>query len=243
MSYYNDVYLKRMNINGNTQQERIKTKKEKEFDFIYLEKTEYQACIYQINENEANIVCSLQPNKWNEDQLISNLLISTKNSPLKTGDILRIFQKIKEVEYDKIWLVIFCEENITKGYQTYKLICLDEVINITNEYGDTIYSIPVKSISASSSLVKDYFSFTQNNLGYREPQRDLQFITKAFDFLKKGIYFEYKKKGFLIYGINDIDINNVAYVTISEKLVREAEPKSSADIPVDEETNFFLNNR
>ena len=88
MSYFEDVYLKRLNIDGITQQERVKTRKEKEFDKLFLKKTEYLANIYQINEEESNISCSLQPNKWNESQLLSNLLISTSNKQLKTGDIL-----------------------------------------------------------------------------------------------------------------------------------------------------------
>lgn len=243
MSYFEDVYLKRMNREGVTQQERVKTRKEKEFDMLFLKKTEYQANIYQINEEESNVICSLQPNKWNESQLISNLLISTMAAPLKTGDILKVFQKVKEVEYDKIWLVIFCEENITKGYQSYKVICLDSEINITNEYGDTIYSVPVKFVNASAALVKDYFSFTQVTNGYREPQREIRCITRDFDFLKKDIYFEYKEKGFEISGIDDISINNVAYISLSEKLVSEPEPRSSAHIPVDDDTNFFLINK
>lgn len=243
MNYFEDVYLKRINKDGITQQERVKTRKEKEFDRLFLEKTEYQAQIYQLNDKESDIICSLQPNKWNENQLISNLLISTVAAPLKTGDILRIFQKIKEVEYDKIWLVLFCEENITKGYQSYKIICLDKVINITNEYGDTIYSMPVKIINSSNSLIKDYFSFTQTLFGYREPQLEKGFITKDFHFLKKDIYFEYKSKGFEITGINNLDIENVAYVSISERLISEVEPKTSQDILVDSDTNFFLNNR
>lgn len=243
MSYFENVYLKRMNKEGVTQQERVKTRKEKEFDMLFLKKTEYQANIYQINEEESDVICSLQPNKWNETNLISNLLISTAATPLKTGDILRIFQKIKEVEYDKIWLVIFCEENIAKGYQSYKLICLDSEINITNEYGDTMYSVPVKFVNASAALVKDYFSFTQVINGYREPQREIRCITRDFDFLKKDTYFKYKEKGFEISGIDDISIDNVAYISLSEKLVSEPEPRSSADIPVDSDTNFFLNNK
>ena len=50
MSYFEDVYLKRLNIDGITQQERVKTRKEKEFDKLFLKKTEYLANIYQINE-------------------------------------------------------------------------------------------------------------------------------------------------------------------------------------------------
>jgi len=46
MNYFNDVYLKRMNRDGITRQERIKTRKEKEFDRIFLKNTEYQCLLY-----------------------------------------------------------------------------------------------------------------------------------------------------------------------------------------------------
>ena len=55
-----------MNKDGETRQERVKTRKEKEFNKIYLRKTEYQANIYMINDDESNIICLLQSNKWNE---------------------------------------------------------------------------------------------------------------------------------------------------------------------------------
>ena len=35
MSYFEDVYLKRINREGATQQERVKTRKEKEFDMLF----------------------------------------------------------------------------------------------------------------------------------------------------------------------------------------------------------------
>lgn len=41
MNYFEDVYLKRMNIDGQTQQDRVKTRKEKEFDRLFLKNTEY----------------------------------------------------------------------------------------------------------------------------------------------------------------------------------------------------------
>lgn len=245
MSYFTDVYLKRINKDGHTQQERVKTRKEKEFNNLFLKKTEYQAKIYQINNIESNIICSLQPNKWNESQLISNILISTNEKPLKTGMILKIFQKIKKIEYDKIWLIIFCQENISKGYYVYKAICLDSIVNITNEYGDTFHSIPVKFVNATASFVQDYFSFTKANsgYGYREPEREIKMITYNFDFLKKGVYFEYEKKGFKISGKDDISIKDVAYISLSESLTQEIELRSSEKILVSEEENFFLNNR
>lgn len=242
MDYYKDVYLKRMNLDGKTRQERILSRKEKEFDKLFLQRSQWQANIYQKNLEEADILCSLQPNKWNESEEISNLLVSTKTERLKTGDVLKIYQRIKNIEYDKIWLVLFCEEKIAKGYFSYKVICLDSTINFTNEYGDTLYSIPVKFINSSAAVVKDLYSYGLSSYGYREPNGDKKVLTRRFNFLKKELYFEYKNKGFQIEGINEIDIDNVAYITIGEKLRRELEPRESENIEVDEDTNFFLNN-
>lgn len=241
LSYFTEVYLKRINKDGITQQERVKSRKEKEFNEIFLKKTEYQSKIYQINNKESNIICSLQPNKWNESQLISNILISTNEQSLETGMILKIFQKIKDIEYDKVWLIIFCQENIAKGYYSYKAICLDSIVNITNEYGDTMYSIPVKFVSSTATLVQDYFS--QTTKGYREPDRKIKMITYNFPFLKKDTYFIYNEKGFIIDGKDDISIKNVAYVSLDEGLIRENEPRSSENIIISENDNFFLNNR
>lgn len=242
-NYFEEVYLKRMNATGKTQQERVKTRKEREFNNLFLKKTEYQACLYEINDEGTKQVCSLQPNKWNESNLIANLLLPTSVEPLKTGDILKIKQKIKDVEQDKIWLVLFVEENITKGYQLFKVICLDNYVNITDEYGTTLNSFPVKFVNASANLVQDNFVHAHAQYGYREPQATRSFITKDFDFIEKGTYFEYKDRGWEIVGFDDISIDGVNYITISERLRREEEPISSKNITVGEDDNFFLNGR
>lgn len=240
MSYFDEVYLKRMNLDGRTRQERIKTRKEKEFDKIFLERSEYKSLLYQINDEQVNITCSLQPNKWNESNLIGNLLMSTSAAALKTGDILHIFQKIKEEERDDLWLVLFVEKNITKGYQLFKIICLDSEINFTNEYGDTEQIVPVKFVSATSTFIRDTFLTT--SIGYREPAANRTFITADFDILKKGRYITHLDRGWEISGKDNISIPNVAYTCIQERLLTEEEPRSSENILVGEDDNFFLLN-
>lgn len=238
MSYFEDVYLKRMNVDGQNQQDRVKTRKEKEFDRLFLKKTEYKVLLYGVNGEQRNDVCSLQPNKWNESNLIGNLLMSTSAAALKTGDILNIKQKIKDKELDKIWLVLFVEENLTKGYQLFKCICLDEEINITDEYGTTKEVIPAKFISATSTFINDTFSLTAG--GYRENQSNRGFVTADCDALKKGTHFIYKNKRWEITGKDTISIDNVAYTFITESLMKAEEPVSSKDIKVGEDDNFFL---
>lgn len=242
-SYFEDVYLKRMNRDGTNRQDRIASTKEKEFDKIFLKQTQYKVTLYQVNEEEVNITASLQPNKWNESNIISNLLMSTSAAPLKTGDILYIKQKIKDRIQDKIWLVIFVEENLTKGYQLFKIICLDSTVNITDEYGNTRYSIPVRFTNAAQSFMQDNYIKSVKEYGYREPQTTKIMITQDFNELGKDTYFEYKERGWEIMSKDNISVKNVAYCYLSEKLRREPEPISSEDILVGENDNFFLNGR
>lgn len=242
MGYFDEVYLKRVNKDGTNQQDRVKTRKEREFDLLFLKKTEYLAYIHGIDDEEVDsIACSLQPNKWNESHLIANMLVSTATQKFHTGQILSIRQKIKEEEQDKLWLIIFVEDNMTKGYQLYKMTCLDSWINLIDEYGTTLNTIPVKFVNLSSNFVQDTFVHSHGQYGYREPQALRSFITADFDFLKKGAYFEYKKRGWELQGFDNLSIDNVCYATISERLVREEEPMSTQDLTVDEDNNFFLN--
>lgn len=242
MSYFDEVFLKRMNKDGNNRQDRIKRRKEREFDRLYLKRTENSGIITSVNQEEYNQECSLQPNNWNESKIISNLLISTHAAALQVGDILTIYQKKGDDIDERIWLILFKEKNITKGYQLYKLICLDSVINITNEYGTTLYSIPVKFVNAVTTFSVDKVITT--GLGYSEPNDTRAFITSNFDFLTKGTYFNYAEKGWEISGSdNGISVPNVCYCYIGERLKTEEEPRSSEDILVGAEDNFFLNNR
>lgn len=239
MSYFEDVYLKRINKDGRTIQERVKTRKENEFDRLFLQKTKYQAALYELNDESIEILSSIQPSKWNADKIVSNILVSTRHKKFQTGDIIKSFQKVKEVELDKIWLITFVSDDITHGYQKYEAIELDDVINYTDEYGQTIHTIPVRFVSETSIYVQDKFS-SYGSVSYREPWMDRKFVTRNFDFLKKELYFDYEGRGWEIAGIDNLSINGVAYVSITEKLKREPEPITSKDILVGEDDNFFL---
>lgn len=243
MSYYEDVYLKRMNVDGNNIVDRVKTRKEIEFDKLFLQKTKYQAMIYQVNDESMDIKLSLQPHKWNEDEIISNFLLSTKSRKLKTGDLVFTWQKVKNQEQQKIWIIVYVDDDMTHGYQKYQAICLDSTINYTSEYGDTLEAIPVKFVNASSSFVSDSFQSSSTQPLYREPADNRRFICKDYDFLKKALYFNFKSRGWEISGIDRLSIDGVAYVSISEALTREPEPKNSEEILVGRDNNFFLNNR
>jgi hypothetical protein len=49
------------------------------------------------------------------------------------------------------------------------------MVNITDEYGTTLYSIPVKFVNATATFTVDNIITT--GLGYREPAGNRSFIT------------------------------------------------------------------
>lgn len=240
-NYFKDVYLKRINHGGTNRQDRIKSRKEIEFDRLFLKNTEYLVNLLEVNDEVVNVKGSLQPSKWNENSLIGNLLMSTSAAPLKTGDVLYIKQTIKERTIEKYWIIIYRDDNLTKGHQLYKIICLDTEINLIDEYGNSVYAAPAKFINASQSFMQDTIIRNAKELGYREPFTTRIIITQDSDDIKKGKYFNYKDRGWEIVGIDNISVPGVAYLYITEKLLRENEPLSSEDILVGEEDNFFLN--
>ena len=239
MSYFDEVYLKRMNKNGNTMQERIKTAKENEFDKIYLKRSPYQSLIYEVNETPQEIVCVVAPTRW-KDKLLSNLHCSMKSPVFKTGDVLKILQKVKNEEFDRYWIVISVSDDITHGYRGYEVMVLDTFINQTDEYGDTIRTIPIRFVNETSTFVQDKFT-SYGAVSYREPLAHRKFIAQDNDFLKKNMYFDYKDRGWEIVGKDNLSIDGVAYVSIAEYLTKPPEPKTTADIEIGEDENFFLN--
>lgn len=239
-NYFEDVYLKRMNRDGTTLQERVRTRKEIKFDECFSQKTKYSAALYQVNDEQVNYPCAVEPSKWGQDKMISNILVSRSAPTFECGDIIYTYQKIKNNEYDKTWLICYVDEDITRGYQKYEAIELDIVLNHTDEYGNTIHLIPAKFVSETSVFVQDKFS-SYGSVSYREPLAHRKFLTRDFDFLKKSLYFDYKDRGWEIVGIDNISIPGVAYVSVAESLVSPPEPETSADILVGEDNNFFLN--
>lgn len=239
-NYFTDCYLKRMNKDGNTIQERVRTSKEREFDKIKMLKSKYLACIYQLNGEPIEVLCNIQPAKWKQEQILSNILCSTSDQKFKTGDILRTFQKVKDAELDEFYIIMMVSEDLSHGYQKYEAVKLDSFINNTDAYGDTIRTIPAKFVSETSVYVQDKFT-SYGAVSYREPLAHRKFITKDEDFLQKNLYFDYKDRGWEIVGKDNLSIDGVALVSIAEYLVSPPEPKTSKDLPVGEDDNFFLN--
>ena len=242
MSYFEDVYLVRAKKHGNTRQEIRKSRAVNEFERIFLKRTMYYCTIADVNDEELDLAIegSLQVSKRDETKQIYNLLTKLDDT-FNLGDQLKIEQRIGDVYFEKIWLVLFKEEDISKGYNKYKLICLDSVININDRYGVLIKEHPIKILTTNSRFFDDYFELSK--VLYREPDSQFVFVTKDNSNLKKELYFELSSLGYEISFINRIAINGAAFCSCVEKLKKLPEPSINKEaIETPSNTNFFLNN-
>ena len=84
MSYYEDVYLQRVNRNGTSRQERILNTKIQNFE-NFLPKSMYKV---DFSYNYQNYIGSLQPAKGDEKDIVSYMLTS-KTVDIATGEFLQ----------------------------------------------------------------------------------------------------------------------------------------------------------
>jgi len=242
MGYFEDVYSKRANKRGNSRAEVRKNRAAYEFENLFLKRTMYYCTITQLNGEELDEVIdgSLQVSKRDETKQISNLLTRLENL-LELGDQVKIKQEIGTTIVEKLWLVLFKEEDISKGYNKYRVICLDDTINISDRYGEIIKVQPIKILTTMGKFFEDYFKFT--SIAYREPNTNFVLLTKDNNLLKKELYFELKNFGYEFTFINRTAIQNVAYCSFRQKLLRSDEPDENKNkIETPNQTDFFLNN-
>ena len=110
----------------------------------------------------------------------------------------------------------------------------DEIKKLCEFFGARAYiNLAPKSIKKTTMLELKY-------LAQRAYEGDFKKIWKSWNTCAGEIKGEEPR---WVVDIDNISIDNVSYVSISQKLLREEEPVSSRDIIVSEDENFFLNGR
>lgn len=212
MSYFENVYLERANMDGYTSQERIQTSKERTF-LNFLEKSIYKV---QIQLDSMSFFGSLKPNKQDEMKITCILLIA-KQIKLSVGTILNIFNT--EInDYDK-WLLLDLDEYAKNGSNRYLTLKLNRTIQWENSIGE-IQSDNVYLAGKLSEAIEDLFKVTGGIDLTREPDRVIHFIMKTNDNLKKDSYLEIEDEAWKVTGIDKLSVPGVSYITLKETPLR-----------------------
>lgn len=214
MSYYEDVYLARLNKNGTSRQERIQGAKEYRFE-KFLEKSVHRV---SFTSNYQNYIGSLQPAEGDEKDVLSYMLTPT-NVVLPTGSVLDVTTLQQDRQY---WIVTYIDKNKTHGYNKYKVYLLDRVMKWWDS--DKIeHETQVALSSSKDTNVQDIFKVMMREPVHREAH-NLSNIIMAYDEkLKQDCYclLDGSPRAFIVSGFDCETVPGVQYVTLEITMERD----------------------
>lgn len=227
-SYFEDVYLKRLNRYGYDYQTRLQGQRERVFEGKLL-KSIYRVEFEYMGESHPG---TLERYRQDETQLIQYLLTRVSLN-LPNGAILMIPDKDEE---SQPWMVYWLESIKTSGYNRYIVLKMTHHIKWhdanKNEQNSWCYLH-----GAGDSALKD----TLKTLGaiYTEDDNIRFVIMPTNEYLEKDSYFEIGenglKQGYRVTGYDILSTPGVEYVSINPMYL-----KDKTEIPIKDNSDDYF---
>ena len=217
MSYYDEVYSKRLNRYGISFQERLENQRKKAFEDYLLKST------YRVDFDYEGCECPgiLEPNK--QDKTMTNsFLLTRRDLEIPNGTILFIT--------GNRWMVWWKEEIESSGYNRYSVLKMThEVIGYFDGGEDKFYAY---FQGTGSSKIQDSVKTGSVSL-YAEDNNKILLITPSREDFQKDLYLEITtgniKQSFVITGIDCQSTPQVAYLSIDPAFLREKQENNQFD--------------
>lgn len=238
MSYFEDVYKKRLNRYGLDYQSRVQGEREKLFD-LYLLKSLYRV---EFSYGETTIVGSLEKYRQDETKTIQYLLVRTDvNMP--SGTILTIPDKDGN---DRIWMVYFLENIEASGYNRYTMLKMTHQITWTARDASTQTSWAYVYGQQDNMLKDELRSRSRMDTIYGENIKMSFFVIPTNDKLKKDDYLEIEVSGitesYRVTGYDILSTPGVEYVTVDPTYKYDLTPAPTPAEGVEpDESYYWLN--
>ena len=237
MSYYEDVYLKRLNRYGFDYQSRVQAMREREFECKLLKS------VYRVDfeyENELH-PATLERYKQDETQLMQYLLTRVSLN-IPNGTILMIPDKDN---IDQPWLVYWLESIKASGYNKYILLKMTHFISWKDREGTMRQSWCYMYGQEDNMLKDELRSRSRMDTLYTENLKLSFFIMPTNEFIRKDDYLEIGQ-GVLreAYRVTGYDIQStpgVEYVSIDPVYLRDHTPVPEQTVEDDPDDFFWLN--
>ena len=232
MSYFDEVYLKRLNRYGYDYQSRIQNQREKVFEDLLL-KSVYRVDFVYDNEMQPGL---LERYKQDETQLMQYLLTKTDLN-IPNGTILMIPDKDN---IEQPWLIYWLESIKASGYNRYVVLKMTHFITWRDrenvEHNSWCYMY-----GQQDNMLKDEIrSRSRSDAIYGENLKSSFFVMPTNSFIRKDDYIEIGegvlKEGYRVTGYDIHSTPGVEYVTIDPVYLRdnsEAPLQSKDDDPAD----------
>lgn len=231
---YYDIYLRRLNRYGTNYQDRVQTKREKEFDY-YLLKSVYRV---DFEYEEEVHPATFERYKQDETETLHYLLTKTTLN-IPNGTILMIPDKD---DVPQPWMIYYLENIKSSGYNRYVALKMSHFITWKTEDG-TEHTSWAYFYGQENNMLKDELqSRSRSDARYTENLKLSFFIMPRTEFIKKDIYIEVGqdpfKEAYIVTGYDIQSSEGVEYVSIDPAYIRDSSP-DPVKTPTDSDEDFF----
>jgi hypothetical protein len=221
MSYYKDIYLKRLNRYGLDYQSRLQGMRERNFD-NYLLKTVYKVS-FLFNDEE--IIGSFEKYKQDETETLHYLLTKI-DVDIPAGTVL--FIPSDEENNEKPWLVYYKETIKASGYNRYIMLKMTHYLTWIDRSGETQNAWAYLYGQENNMLKDEIRSRSRMDTIYSENLKSSFFITPLNEKIRKDDYFTVGSGELLeAFRVTGYDLNStegIEYVTIDPVYIRDDSP-------------------
>ena len=238
MSYYTDVYLKRLNRYGLDYQTRIQTQRERLFENLLLKS------IYRVDfqYEEESIPAIFEKYKQDETETLHYLLTRT-NINIPNGTILEIPNKDGEL---KPWLVYYLEHINASGYNRYIMLRMTHYITWRARDGQE-YSSWAYMYGQENNMLKDELrSRSRMTTLYTENLKLSFFVMPLNEHIRKDDYLVIGKntplqEAYIVTGYDIQSSEGIEYVSVDPVYIRDESPAPTMQPEDDPNDYFWLN--
>ena len=178
-SNYYDIYLRRLNRYGTNYQDRVQTKREKEFDY-YLLKSVYRIDFEYAEETHP---ATFERYKQDETETLHYLLTKTSLN-IPNGTILMLPDKD---EVPQPWMIYYLENIKASGYNRYVALKMSHFITWKDKDGIEQTSWAYFYGQENNMLKDELQSRSRSNARYTENLKLSFFIMPTSPYIKKDI--------------------------------------------------------
>ena len=238
MSYYTDVYLKRLNRYGLDYQTRIQTQRERLFENLLLKS------IYRVDfqYKEESIPAIFERYKQDETETLHYLLTRTSIN-IPNGTILEIPNKDGEL---KPWLVYYLEHINASGYNRYIMLRMTHYITWRARDGQE-YSSWAYMYGQENNMLKDELrSRSRMTTLYTENLKLSFFVMPLNEHIRKDDYLVIGKntplqEAYIVTGYDIQSSEGIEYVSVDPVYIRDESPAPTMQPEDDPNDYFWLN--
>lgn len=215
MSYYDEVYLKRLDRYGLDYQSRLQGQRERNFE-NYLLKT-----IYRVDFQYDDKLQPASLERYKQDYSETQAYLLTRiNLDIPNGTVLDIISQDGSIQP---WMIWWLEQIEASGYNRYVVLKMTHKLTWTAPEGN--FEQWGYFRGPGTGKIQDAIKSSTGKALYSENDNLHMFITPYNASLKKEVYFEVtQNETQQAYSVTDVDINStpgISYVSVDPTLIRD----------------------